>query len=168
MDFGGVLIILGFAVLLGFIGFVVYFISKHLEFVIKAINLYEKMITRQDVMIKLLKDIRGTEGKKYDDDDLLLKSEEGASSSERYAGIGVSKTDCGKNGAKIYSFTTVSPARAAGVKVNDIMVEIDGVPVTGKSHMSKLRGVVGSMVKIKVLRDKGGFKEFEIERQTII
>ena len=45
-------------VLLGFIGFCIYFIFKILQFVIQATNLYKDMVTRQDVMIKLLKDIR--------------------------------------------------------------------------------------------------------------
>jgi predicted Zn-ribbon and HTH transcriptional regulator len=45
-------------VVLGFIGFAIYFIFKQLEFVIRAINLYERMITRQDTIIELLKDIR--------------------------------------------------------------------------------------------------------------
>jgi hypothetical protein len=49
-------------ILLGFIGFVVYFIFKNLQFVIQAINLYKDMVTRQDTMIKLLKDIRDNNG----------------------------------------------------------------------------------------------------------
>jgi hypothetical protein len=40
---------------------VIYFIFKALEFVIRAINLYEKMINRQDVMIKLLSELRGAD-----------------------------------------------------------------------------------------------------------
>lgn len=42
----------------GFACFVIYFIFKLLEFVITAVNLYRKIITRQDTMIKLLIDIR--------------------------------------------------------------------------------------------------------------
>lgn len=53
-------------VILSFIGFVIYFIFKQLEFVIQAINLYKKMINRQDAMLKLLKDIRGSGN--YQDD----------------------------------------------------------------------------------------------------
>ena len=44
-------------VLLGFLSFCIYFIFKILQFVIQAINLYKDMVTRQDVMIKLLKGI---------------------------------------------------------------------------------------------------------------
>lgn len=42
-------------ILLGFIGFCIYFIFKVLQFVIQAINLYKDMITRQDMIIRLLK-----------------------------------------------------------------------------------------------------------------
>jgi len=38
--------------------FVIYFIFKILQFVIQAINLYKKMIVRQDATLKLLIDIR--------------------------------------------------------------------------------------------------------------
>jgi len=47
-----------FLAFLAFIGFAIYFIFKTLQFVIQAINLYKDMITRQDTMIKLLKEIR--------------------------------------------------------------------------------------------------------------
>ncbi len=50
-----VVVVLG---VLAFIGFCIYFIFKILEFVIRAINLYEKIITREDVIIQLLIDIR--------------------------------------------------------------------------------------------------------------
>jgi len=45
-------------IFLGFACFVIYFIFKQMEFVLTATNLYRKMITRQDAMIKLLIDIR--------------------------------------------------------------------------------------------------------------
>jgi len=50
---------------LAFVGFFIYFVFKQLQFVIQAINLYKKMVTRQDTMIMLLKDIRkgGNPGK---------------------------------------------------------------------------------------------------------
>lgn len=44
--------------ILAFIGFCIYFIFKILEFVIRSINLYEKILTREDVIIQLLIDIR--------------------------------------------------------------------------------------------------------------
>jgi len=44
--------------ILAFIGFCIYFVFKILEFVIRAINLYEKIVTREDIIIQLLIDIR--------------------------------------------------------------------------------------------------------------
>ena len=58
MDAQAIIAIFGLMVL-GFMVFVIYFILKILQFVIQATNLYKKMVTRQDMMIKLLKDIRG-------------------------------------------------------------------------------------------------------------
>lgn len=45
---------------IGFVIFCIYFIFKQLEFVLVSVNLYKKMIERQETMIKVLKDIRGT------------------------------------------------------------------------------------------------------------
>ena len=44
--------------LLAFLGFAVYFIFKALQFVVQAINLYKDMISRQDMMIRQLADIK--------------------------------------------------------------------------------------------------------------
>jgi len=60
-----VLVIFGIIVV-SFIIFVIYFIFKILQFVILAINLYKKILNRQDAMLKLLLDIRDNT-KKYDD-----------------------------------------------------------------------------------------------------
>lgn len=57
-----VVIILLVLCFLAFVGFAVYFFFKVLEFVIKAVNLYEKMINRQDMIIKLLSDKKGNGG----------------------------------------------------------------------------------------------------------
>ena len=54
---------------LAFIIFNIYFIFKILQFVIMAINLYKKMVNRQDAMLKLLLDIRDNT-KKFDDKNL--------------------------------------------------------------------------------------------------
>ena len=61
------------AIVLGIIGilifslaiFIIYFIFKSLQFVIQAINLYKKMIIRQDAILKVLLDVRDNT-KKYD------------------------------------------------------------------------------------------------------
>jgi len=56
--------IMGF-VFLAFIVFVIYFIFKILQFVIMAINLYKKIVNREDMIIQLLLDIRDNT-KKYE------------------------------------------------------------------------------------------------------
>ncbi len=172
MDFGGVLTILAFVVL-GFMGFVIYFIFKQLQFVIQAINLYKKMINRQDVMIKLLKDIRGGDGKDYEDDEMSskeessLKGEDDTSVSASIVGIGASIEPYGQKAIKITKFTKISPAREAGLRVNDVIVEIDDVLVDNQLGVAqKLREGEGTKVKIKVLRNKE-VKEFEVVRQRI-
>jgi hypothetical protein len=38
--------------------FIIYFVFKVLQFVVLAVNLYKKMVNRQDATIKLLLDIR--------------------------------------------------------------------------------------------------------------
>lgn len=49
--------IIGFLIL-AFITFVIYFVFKILEFVMQAINLYKKILNRQDAILVLLSDIR--------------------------------------------------------------------------------------------------------------
>jgi len=57
MEAQGFLIFIGIIVI-SFNIFVIYFIFKVLQFVIQAINIYKKMIIRQDATINLLIDIR--------------------------------------------------------------------------------------------------------------
>ena len=49
---------IGILIILAFIIFIIYFIFKILQFVIVTVNLYKKMIRRQDAMLKILLDIR--------------------------------------------------------------------------------------------------------------
>ena len=58
-----------------------------------------------------------------------------------------------------------SPADLAGLKAGDILLEVDGNEVTGKStgQVSKiLKGEAGTTVKVKILREVSG-EEFETE-----
>ncbi|HOW55692.1 MAG TPA: zinc ribbon domain-containing protein [Syntrophorhabdaceae bacterium] len=57
---GGLAMLFIFVVLpfLGFIGFFIYFVFKILQFVIQAINLYKKILNREDAILKVLIDIR--------------------------------------------------------------------------------------------------------------
>ena len=49
---------LAIVILLAFIIFNIYFIFKVLQFVIQSVNLYKKMVSRLDGILKLLIDIR--------------------------------------------------------------------------------------------------------------
>lgn len=55
MEFLILLIFFGF---LAYVGFVIYFIFKQVQFVIQAINLYKKILYREEIIIKILLDIR--------------------------------------------------------------------------------------------------------------
>jgi predicted Zn-ribbon and HTH transcriptional regulator len=68
------LLVLGF---LGFVGFAVYFFFKQLQFVLLSVNLYKKMVRRQETIIKLLLDIRDNtkkveENSLQEDDDSMM------------------------------------------------------------------------------------------------
>lgn len=67
-----------------------------------------------------------------------------------------------------------TPAAKVGLKVGDILMEIDGKDLAGKNNQEvsqMLRGAVGTSFKLKVERpdEKGGTRplEFDIVRQTI-
>lgn len=51
-------IVLFFLLTLAFVGFCIYFFFKQLQFVIQAINLYKKILNREDAILKVLIDIR--------------------------------------------------------------------------------------------------------------
>ena len=54
---GGFMTLLAFA-FLGFLAFCIHFFFKSLQFVIQAINLYKKMIEREEAILQVLVDIR--------------------------------------------------------------------------------------------------------------
>jgi len=64
MEGQGTLVVFGL-IFISFVIFVIYFIFKILQFVIQAINLYKKILNRQDAMLRILLDIRDNT-KKYE------------------------------------------------------------------------------------------------------
>lgn len=54
----GLLIFLFVLIFFAFVCFVIYFIFKQMQFVIQAINLYKKILYREEAIIKILLDIR--------------------------------------------------------------------------------------------------------------
>lgn len=62
------------------------------------------------------------------------------------------------------------PAERAGLKARDLIIQVDDIAVTGMSvseAVSKIRGEVGTTVKLKVVRDKSETLSFEIVREEI-
>ncbi len=92
-----------------------------------------------------------------------------------YVGIGVYITlDSENNEIVIYDTIENSPAKEAGLKAGDILKEVDGVKCNGDDYdtiTSKIKGKIGTKVKIKVLRkDENNNEqtlEFEIERRNV-
>ena len=86
-----------------------------------------------------------------------------------YVGIGIYMS-LDKNGnVVVVSPIKGTPAEAAGVQSEDIIVEVDGESVVGvdvETVSNKIKGEPGSKVKIKVLRGEE-YKDFVVERQDI-
>lgn len=62
------------------------------------------------------------------------------------------------------------PAEKAGLKAQDIIIEVDGESVAGKTiseAVGKIRGEQGTKVKLKVIRNKATEVNLEITRETI-
>jgi carboxyl-terminal processing protease len=78
-----------------------------------------------------------------------------------FAGLGIQVTmdteGADKGFVKVVSPIDDTPAARAGIKTNDIIVEIDGEPVQGMSiddAIGKLKGPKGTPVTIKVVRER--------------
>jgi carboxyl-terminal processing protease len=74
----------------------------------------------------------------------------------RFEGIGATvRKDTGTGGLKIIETIAGSPARAAGIKANDIIITVDGKDITTLSEdqiISKVRGPAGTTVALGILR----------------
>jgi len=101
------------------------------------------------------------------------ESEEQALEMEgEYGGLGIEVTyDSQYRAVKVISPMYGTPAWRAGLKSGDIIVEIDGEPVSEMLYMEavrKLRGQVGTTVNIKVVREgENDLLTFEIQREKI-
>ena len=85
-----------------------------------------------------------------------------------YVGIGVTVQFI-ENGNKVIEMVKNGPAYEAGIKVNDIIVKVDGHDVSklyGDDLTKYIKGKKGTKVKIKVLRN-GKEKEFVVTRGEI-
>ncbi len=86
-----------------------------------------------------------------------------------YVGIGIYMSVDKNGNVVIVSPIKGTPAEAAGLKSEDIIVEVDGETVIGEdieTVSSKIKGEPGSKVKLTVVRGEE-YKEFEVERKEI-
>lgn len=98
-------------------------------------------------------------------------SKETKGSGNEYAGIGA-RLQLDPQGVKLISIFSSSPADEAGLKPSDIVIGVDGVAVAGwevEKVMSKIRGVAGSTVKLKILRPSSGETlELPVKRAKVL
>ena len=86
-----------------------------------------------------------------------------------YVGIGIYMSTDKNNNVVIVSAIAGTPAEEAGLKPEDIIVEVNGENVIGLSMedvANKVKGEAGTKVKIKVARGEE-YLDFEIERKEI-
>lgn len=88
-----------------------------------------------------------------------------------FSGIGVELT-VKNNMPTVVAPISGSPAEKAGIKANDLIVEVDGVKTSEigfNEIIDKIRGNAGTTVKLKVLsQNSEDAKEISIERQNIV
>lgn len=87
-----------------------------------------------------------------------------------FVGIGVYMTENKDGNVVIVSAIKETPAEEAGIKSEDIIVEVDGENVIGldiNEVSNRIKGEAGTKVKIKVLRGASEYIEKEIERKEI-
>ncbi len=92
----------------------------------------------------------------------------GSLATQEYEGVGMTLELIDNNITVVSPFND-SPADKAGIKANDIVIEIDGTNVVGKTLeevTAKIKGKAGTVVKIKVLRDKKE-QTFSVTREKI-
>ncbi|MFN0146012.1 MAG: S41 family peptidase [Dehalococcoidia bacterium] len=86
-----------------------------------------------------------------------------------YQGIGASVSD--RNGAiQIVAPFRDSPAEKAGIQASDIVLEVDGELTDGwtsQHAVDKIRGVAGTVVKLKVRHGDGQIEEIAVTRGDI-
>ncbi|MEA5056911.1 MAG: S41 family peptidase [Anaerotignum propionicum] len=89
-----------------------------------------------------------------------------------FEGIGVTVYQSEDGGVVVYSLMEGYPAQKAGVLAGDIIKKIDGEDVTSltlNDVAEKMRGLVGSTVKIDVFRPStGATQTFTLKREDVI
>lgn len=117
--------------------------------------------------------IRGMAESLNDPYTVYLNKEQNKASNERiegnYVGIGAILSPNDKEEGIIYEFFEGSPAKAAGLKVGDKILEVDGRDVSKASNISAyLKGKENTDVKLTVYRPSTNKKyEFTVTRKRI-
>lgn len=85
-----------------------------------------------------------------------------------YDGVGVELLQQPDNTLRVISPIDDTPAAKAGIKAGDVIVAIDGKPISGEDGMEPLRGEPGSKLTLTLLRE-GKSKPFDVTltRETI-
>lgn len=86
-----------------------------------------------------------------------------------YVGIGVYMSQDASGNVVIIESIEESPAQKAGLKADDIIVEVNEESVVGKDTATvaaKIKGEEGTSVKIKIVRDNQ-YMTFDVERKSI-
>ena len=92
-----------------------------------------------------------------------------ASALGNYVGIGIYMSQDKNGNVVVVSPIKGTPAEEAGIKTEDIIVEVDGESVVGENTdvvATKIKGEPGTKVNIKILRGSE-YIDYEIERKEI-
>ncbi len=85
---------------------------------------------------------------------VLRKQASGSSRSEGYLGVGLSDRSDGGQGALVSQIAPDSPAEKAGLRVDDIVLEVNDQPITGQGSLIAIvrDAIPGDEITISVLR----------------
>jgi len=143
----GIIAIIGIA-LAAFVIFCIYFFFKQLEFVLVSVNLYRKMVNRQDAMIQLLIDIRDNT-KSYEPNVIHALDSSDASSTKGKIGV-----DYDASGVITQVFSG-GAASDAGIKVGDKILKVGGKPVPSGNReliIAMLAGAPSTELNVDIQR----------------
>jgi putative serine protease PepD len=82
-----------------------------------------------------------------------------ASSPIAFLGVSTMDNETGTTGATVAEVTAASPAAAAGIRVGDVIVAVDGRSVSGAAALSELVGNRSPGDKVKVTVVRGGAEQ---------
>lgn len=104
----------------------------------------------------------------------LLPVQANAANSERdFGGIGIDGAPWANGQIVVRQIVTNGPAHQAGLKIGDIITNIDGKPTEGSNFNDmverRLRGIAGTKVMIKVHRPSNGKNlTFNLTRRQLV